>query len=166
MAYRKLDKLEPNFRNKVQMFMKKCKSEWLDIFITETWRSQARQIYLRLQWLSKIWRSKHQDWLAIDIAFRWKELYPKDNKLWEKVYKVAEYCWIDSWYVLWGWDKPHYQDNGAKFIPEVKAKLSLEERRFRRNLEDINSGLWNMTSDKVLQWLLAGMNKYLRWARK
>ena len=161
-TYRKLDKLKPNFRKKVQMFKSKCKDEWLDIFITETWRSQVRQVWLKATWKSWTLKSKHWLWLAIDIAFRWKELYPSDINIWNRVFKIAEYCWMDSWYVLWDRDKPHFQDNWTKFIPETKIKLSLEERRFRKNLEKINSKLWELTEDKKLKRLLNMTNRYLR----
>ena len=57
-AYRGLDKLNPQFRKKVEEWMKEVGDE---VFITETWRSDERQSYLRSQGLSKVVRSNHQD---------------------------------------------------------------------------------------------------------
>ena len=67
-------------------------------------------------------------WEAIDIAVKWKVLYPKDFD-WGKVAKVAEKYQIDWGYDLWKKDKPHFQDNwislsiwGFKLIAENKVR--------------------------------------------
>jgi len=95
------------------------------IFVSESWRSPERQLELRKLWLSKVARSNHQYWLAVDIWFRGKELYPKDDNIWRKVADIAKNYQIDWWYDLWKWDKPHFQDNWIPFknIP-MKSKYS------------------------------------------
>ena len=116
-AYRWLDKLQDHFRLKVDLFMEEVRRTFGDIiFITETRRSEERQKQLIKEWKSFTPRSKHQDWLAIDIAFHWDELYPSDQWKWNMVARVAKKFEIDWWFDLWNWDKPHFQD-GVKKIP-------------------------------------------------
>ncbi len=107
-AYRKLDKLNPDFKKKVELFLSKVDKE---IFIAESWRSDKRQKELIAKGLSKIARSNHQDGLAIDIAFYGKELYPNDYAKWRKVADIARDCGIEWGYDLWNWDKPHFQNS-------------------------------------------------------
>jgi mRNA-degrading endonuclease RelE of RelBE toxin-antitoxin system len=45
-AYRKLDKLNPNFRKKVEKFLTEVNLKENLIFITESWRSAERQAEL------------------------------------------------------------------------------------------------------------------------
>lgn len=85
-AYRKLDKLTPEFREKVEKFLKACPQ----VFITESWRSEERQAELVKAKLSFVKRSNHQDGLAIDIAFNGPELYPADINKWFTVATVAK----------------------------------------------------------------------------
>ena len=42
VAYRKLDKLTPEFRAKVEKFLAACPQ----VFVTESWRSEERQAEL------------------------------------------------------------------------------------------------------------------------
>lgn len=85
-AYRKLDKLTPEFREKVEKFLKACPQ----VFVTESWRSEERQAELVKAGLSFVKRSNHQDGLAVDVAFTGPELYPADMKAWRKVADEAK----------------------------------------------------------------------------
>lgn len=127
MAYRWLDKLEPNFQKKVRAFMKEVDDK---IFITESRRSNERQAELYAKWRTKPWRkvtrvrhSRHQDWLAIDFAFRWDTMYPKD--LWRRIeiYWIAKKYWIDNLWQKYNVDKPHLQDDWTKFISSQNNKM-------------------------------------------
>lgn len=118
---RDLNKLNSNFKKKVDAFMNEA---WDTIFITEARRSQARQDYLYSLWRTKPWKivtrtlnSLHTKGLAIDIAFKWKDLYPNEIDKRLDIYKVAEKHWIDSLYKLEWFDKPHLQCNWKPFIP-------------------------------------------------
>lgn len=110
-ASRDIKLLTPSFKIKVEKWISEVNKWWEIIFLTETWRSEERQKELRKLWLSKVKRSNHQDGLAVDIWFRWAELYPKDYAIWRKVADIAKKYGIDWWYDLWKWDKPHFQDN-------------------------------------------------------
>ncbi len=114
-ADRNINNLESNFRLKVIDFLKET---WDRIFITEAYRSQARQNFLFTQWRTRpgsiiTWtrNSMHTKGLAFDIAFKWKTLYPNNLKLWKEIWKIANSYWIDWGYDLWGRDLPHFQCN-------------------------------------------------------
>lgn len=146
--YRWLDKLDPNFRKKVELFLKEV---WDKVFITESWRSQERQEYLYSLWRTipgkaVTWTltSEHTKWLAIDIAFKWKELYPKDIYKWREISEIAKKYWIDWWYDLWKTDKPHFQDNWKIF----EEKIFLD-----------NSKFWKFIKEKLDKWFK--FNNYL-----
>ena len=125
VAYRNLDKLSPIFLKKVTGFLQEVNKEKEVIFITESWRSAERQKELRKLWLSQVDHSNHQDWLAIDIWFRWQELYPKDDKQWRMVANIAKKHGIDWWYDLWKWDRPHFQNNSLPItVINMKSKYS------------------------------------------
>jgi hypothetical protein len=109
MIYKSLDRLNPEFRRKVELWLK----ENPEIFITETYRSFTRQLYLYSKGITPTLRSNHQLGLAVDIAFEGNELYPKDLEKWKKIGKSANKFGIDWGYYLWGRDKPHFQ-NGSK----------------------------------------------------
>lgn len=118
-AYKALDKLNSNFKIKVDKFVAECP----EIFITESWRSEERQKELRAAGLSQVAHSNHQDGLAIDIAFKddpktpgVDPIYPTNMDPWRKVADVAKKYGIDWGYDLWKWDKPHFQDNGLPLI--------------------------------------------------
>lgn len=126
--YRGLDKLTPEFKEKVEFFINddKIKDK---IFITESYRSQERQNELYSQWRTTPWPvvtwtkiSEHTKGTAIDIAFNWKELYPKDIYLWKEVAEVANEYGIDWGFDLWWTDKPHFQDNWK--VLQVKSKYT------------------------------------------
>lgn len=120
--YKWLDKLNPDFRKKVDIFLKDV---WEKIFVVETWRSWARQDYLFEKWLSQTRDSNHEYWLAIDIAFRWDEPYPNDLRKWKEIAKIANKYWIDWLYDLWAkWDKVHFQDNWKKLEIEEKTRFT------------------------------------------
>jgi len=155
-AYRKLDKLKEPFKTKVEGWLKEVNKEKEIIFITETWRSEERQQELIYKWLSKVPHSKHQDWLAVDIAFNSNNsdwLYPEDINKWKAIWKIANKYWIDWWYDLWEWDKPHFQDNNLP-IPLVNKKEPMEQ--FWKNIT-IN---W-LTFPSSIYWIRVELRKWL-----
>ena len=92
---------------------------WLDIFITHWLRTAEEQNALYQQGRTKPWQivtqldwykylSDHQTGMAFDIAFRWLELYPKDQATRDKVWVIAYELWLKRWWREWKWDKPHF----------------------------------------------------------
>ena len=156
-ADRDLGKLNKNFRVKVDEFLRRVVP--CGIFVTEAWRSDERQKELVAQGISKTKRSKHQDGLAIDIAFFGGELYPKDQKRWKEVAKIAKECGMNWGYEMWGWDKPHFEDNGKIFFKPMTEK----EKKAIHAVMAVNSAAWiALENFPELQKKLAEVNKFLR----
>jgi RNAse (barnase) inhibitor barstar len=119
---RDLDALEPSFRSKVDNWLSQVRAEWIDIKISETLRTQARQNYLYEQWRTRSWniitwtrRSNHKTGQAIDIYFNpdtHGSMYPPVNwEPWVTTARLARENWIDWWQDLWWKDGAHFQDN-------------------------------------------------------
>lgn len=173
MAYRDLDKLTDRFREKVILWME----ENPDIFITESWRSQARQASLYAQGRTKpgnivTWvdgtknKSKHQLGEAVDIAFNGRDLYPSSFSKWRKVANSAKKYGIKWGWDLWKTDKPHFQDDGEELIyNHNNMNQEILKLQIQTSI-DVNSNLWKIVAetnrDKELQKKLAEMNEYLR----
>lgn len=167
-TYRGLDKLHPRTRKKVQAAMKIIQEQYGDsVFITETRRSNERQKYLFGQWLSKVKRSKHQDWLAVDIAFKddtrtkqkEKILYPKDYNKRREIADVFASFWLDWWYDLWNRDKPHFQDNGQPFKTPRK---DIGDKEKLEALHIIIRSLYTTCEKDTSKEVLAAMSRVVR----
>lgn len=134
---RDLNALDPQFRRKVDGLLAEAETLGLDIFVTETWRSDADQYEDFRSGESHIdgkkIKSMHQQRKAIDIGFRGQTLYPKDIKRWQAVYDLARKWGMQSGWEMWEWDKPHLQDNGIPLAPveEVSgwARASVEKAK-------------------------------------
>lgn len=122
-ASRELTLLIPDMRKRVENFLKECKDKDVEVFVTEAWRSKIRQAYLfsigrfgpnktgsKVTWVRY---SKHQDGVAVDIAFQ----KPGDIYvgLWEDVFDIAEANGLISLFRDKGVDRPHLEfDYGWK----------------------------------------------------
>ncbi len=129
-ADRDITKLDPSFLEKVTPFLLSNP----EIFVTEASRTDERQKEMIAKNLSKIARSLHQDWLAIDIAFHWSELYPSDHSKRRKVADSAKSYWIDWWYDLWNWDKVHFQNDNT-ILPHIKTLMWFYEEMYKKEIE-------------------------------
>ena len=170
---RDINKLSDNFKLKVIDFLKEV---WDIIFITEWFRSKERQEYLYAQGRTTPWdivtwvkHSNHQDWNAIDIAFKWDSLYPTNHSKWEKLWDIANKYWINWGFDLWnGVDKPHFQDNWKAYIPKVDKM-----EQFWKLI--LKAWLWSYSSSiywipvRFVEWeftWLARVKWYLPWCTK
>ena len=124
---RDIEALMPAAQAACRLFLKKCKEAGLDIFVTETYRSQERQNALYEQGRSRpgqivTWtkNSRHTNRLAWDIAVNPpKSLY--DLTTLNQAGKIAA-----SLGILWGgtWstpDRPHFEVSQDWKAPEVIA---------------------------------------------
>ena len=146
-ANRDISKLKPEFKQKVELFMKEV--EPMGVFITEAYRTKDRQTELLNKGLSKVLVSNHQLGLAIDIAFRddtrtlelEQELYPKDQKRWREVANIANKYQIDWGYDLWNWDKPHFQCNGLplKKSQAIEDQEKILEQRMHKAWQEVGN---------------------------
>ena len=155
---RDINKLNPNFKEKVELFLKEV---WDKIFITEAFRTDERQRELYEQGRTTPWNivtwtkhSNHQDWIAIDIAFKWPELYPTNHLKWKEIWLVANKYWIDWGYDLWNVDKPHFQDN---WVPLIKETMKYGENLTYKGLSYPSSiygipVVHRKTTSKTLMW--------------
>ena len=115
-ASRDINELSPVAQKACRLFLEECKKAGIDIFITETYRSQARQNYLYQQGrtrpgdkVTQTLSSNHTGRMAWDIAVNPpKDLY--DRKTLEKAGAVAKKLGIE-WGGSWkGFiDRPHFE---------------------------------------------------------
>lgn len=110
MTCRDINELKPTAQKACRLFLKKCKEAGLNIFLTETYRSQARQNQLYAQGRTEpgkivTWtlNSRHTSRRAWDIAVIGKDLY--DMAVIRQVGAIGQ-----SLGITWGgiWSPPDY----------------------------------------------------------
>ena len=114
MTYRDINELTPLAQRACRLFMETCRAEGLDIFITETYRSQKRQNELYAQGRTEpgkivTWtkNSRHTSRRAWDIACNGSNLY--DSVILTKAGRIAEKLGI-TWGGTWTPpDMPHFE---------------------------------------------------------
>jgi len=148
-----INALEWNFKVKVKAFMSDSRVK-KTIFLTETLRSADRQKELRAKWLSKVKRSKHQDWLAFDVAFYGYALYPSNMAQWREIADIAKEYKIDWGYDLWNRDKPHFQDNGKTYI---KKKMRYNARSCYTEKADLSKKKIQYQQSKNRCWFYSNV---------
>lgn len=114
MTCRDINELTPLAQKACRLFLKKCGEEGLRVFITETYRSQARQNSLYAQGrttpgLIVTWTksSRHTSRRAWDIACIGKDLY--DTVTLKKAGYIAKQLgitWGGDWETI---DRPHFE---------------------------------------------------------
>jgi len=125
---RDLDELKPVSKLACSTFLEECKKAGIDIFITETYRSQARQNFLYEQGRTRegkkvTWtrNSRHTSRLAWDIAHNSKEPY-KDVSVFKKAGQVAKrlgITWGGDWKTP---DMPHFEVTATWKLPKGYEK--------------------------------------------
>ena len=131
-ACRDINELLPAAQKACRIFMKKCGEAGLKIFITETYRSQARQNELYNQgrttpgqivtWTKK---SNHTGRLAWDIACIGKELY--DISVLNKAGQIGKSLGI-TWGGEWATpDKPHFEVKADWKEPKEEKEMTQEQ---------------------------------------
>jgi len=112
-----INSLTPQFKKKVEAFLKDAKFIWLNIKIYEAKRTIQRQIQLYNQWRITKWKivtntlkSEHLKWTAVDIVFVDKKWNISWNWNYEALISIAKKYWIDN---LKPFETCHFQDNGT-----------------------------------------------------
>ena len=164
--------LQPEMRKRVLAFMAECKKDNLNVYITETGRSKARQLWLyakgrilpksvekaylgyddpniyskprerKVTWTLK---SKHQEGLAIDICFKTEQGITYNGD-WNAVYNIAEKWGLMSLYRKHGFDKPHLEFN-PDWMPkddDKKRHIGQLELKYERCADILNKALVNL----------------------
>lgn len=102
-------------------FIKLCKAQGYDIFITQGLRTKAQQDALYAQGrttkgaivtYAPYPKSLHNHGMAFDVAFNGKELYPKDDKKWKAIADIADEMGLTTGYYWKKQDKPHFSFQG------------------------------------------------------
>lgn len=136
-ACRDISELHPIAQKACKLFLDECKRAGLDIFITETYRSQERQNYLYEQGRTRpgkvvTWtrNSNHKSRLAWDIACNKPSLY--DVATIKKAGQIAMSLGI-GWGGVWKTpDMPHFEVTTNWVVPinkeEVKVAATAEAK--------------------------------------
>ena len=127
VACRDLNKLSAKGKIACELFLEKCKAEGLNVLVTETYRSQARQTYLYEQGRTRAGQivtnvktvGYHNTGNAWDICKNVKGQEYSDNAFFSKCGEIAKSLGIE-WGGYWkGFvDKPHFQISNDWEAPE------------------------------------------------
>lgn len=158
--YRWLDKLNEDFRKKVELFLKEVNKSGKIIFITESFRTLERQKYLLWQGRNTFELMKF--WLNFRDAKKFSKI--RDNN-WKKLKKVT---WtLDSKHMKWQavdiafyW-KELYPNDFSKWrkIANIAKKYSINWwydlwKKDKPHFENIESTLYKRTQKAVSLWLI------------
>ena len=132
MTYRDINELTPLAQRACRLFMETCRAEGLDIFITETYRSQKRQNELYAQGRTEpgkivTWtkNSRHTSRRAWDIACNGSNLY--DRATLKKAGAIAENLSI-TWGGTWTTpDMPHFEITDNWKAPKEEEEMTQEQ---------------------------------------
>ncbi|USK54357.1 M15 family metallopeptidase [Cytobacillus solani] len=150
---RDINELHSVAQTACKLFLEECKKAGLDIFITETYRSQARQDYLYAQGRTRpgpivTWtlKSNHKSRLAWDIACNKPSLY--DAATLKKAGLIAMNLGI-GWGGVWkNPDMPHFEVTAnwkAPIIKEDEEEMAVIEAKFKAiEQKDLTEGQQNM----------------------
>lgn len=128
-ANRDIDALTPETAVKCRTFLLRATIEGLEVFITETRRSSARQAALwaigrtqpgRIVTRSQAGTGKHEFGLAFDIAFRGAILYPSDSKTWARLGSIGKACGLTWGGDFKGVDSVHFENNGGLIMGDIE----------------------------------------------
>lgn len=116
VAVNSLDELTPETREAAELFLKVAKDRGLRVYITETYRSQARQNHLYAQGRSRpgdvvTWtkQSSHTDRTAFDIAQAVKGKEYSDDRFFQKCADIGREIGLEVGYDWNPKDAPHFQ---------------------------------------------------------
>lgn len=129
---RDINELKPTAQKACRLFLEKCKEAGIDIFITETYRSQKRQNELWEQGRTKpgqivTWtlNSRHTSRRAWDIAVNGNNLY--DMSVIRKAGEIGKQLGI-TWGGIWSPpDYPHFEVTENWQAPEETEEVTQEQ---------------------------------------
>lgn len=134
-ACRDISALSPLAQKACNLFLKECKEAGLNVLITETHRSQARQDYLYAQGRTRpgqvvTWtkNSRHTSKMAWDICKNVRGQEYSDAKFFEQCGKIAKKLGI-TWGGTWKTpDRPHFEiDSKWKYEEEEEVKVEKDK---------------------------------------
>lgn len=143
---RNIDDLDEKMRDRVKKWWNLCKKEGLELIITETLRTPARQKWLysfgrfgvnktkaKVTWTLN---SNHLTGKAIDFVplIGGKARYDAPKETWAKYYDLAEQVGLESLYRISGKDMPHLQLN-EKWNPIKQNQIKQEEKILEQRMK-------------------------------
>lgn len=157
---RDINELTENAQRACRLFLAKCKDEGLNVLITETYRSQARQDYLYAQGRTRAGKkvtwtksSRHTSRRAWDICKNVKGAEYSDTEFFRKCGLIAKelgITWGGDWKTP---DMPHFEIS-ENWTYEGDEKMTEAEKK---EFEEMKSELQKV-KDKV--WLLENQPTY------
>lgn len=143
-ACRDLNKLSPKGKQACELFLTECKKQGLNVLVTETYRSQARQTYLYEQGRTRPGQivtnvkkvGYHNSGNAWDICKNVKGQEYSDNAFFAKCGAIAKSLNIE-WGGYWkGFvDKPHFQISGSWQPPKTAGATISKKETVKHNEE-------------------------------
>ena len=149
---RDISELEPNAQKACRLFLKRCEQRGLDIFITETYRSQERQNYLyslgrtragnKITWTKN---SRHTTRRAWDIACRGGILY--NTAVLSQCGEVAAELGI-TWGGTWKTpDTPHFEISENWNYSEEDEYMTEAEKAKMQAIDDSLTNLYKIVEE-------------------
>lgn len=149
---RDISELEPNAQKACRLFLKRCEQRGLDIFITETYRSQERQNYLyslgrtragnKVTWTKN---SRHTTRRAWDIACRGGILY--NTAVLSQCGEVAAELGI-TWGGTWKTpDTPHFEISENWNYSEEDEYMTEAEKAKMQAIDDSLTNLYKIVEE-------------------
>ncbi len=158
-ACRDISELTPAAQKACKLFMRRCKAAGYDIFITETYRPQARQDYLyslgrtragnKVTWTRK---SRHTSRRAWDIATRGGDLY--NTAVLRACGAIAARLGI-TWGGTWSTpDTPHFEISVNWTVPEgaetEDEPMTEAEKAKMQAIDESLSNVYKVLNEKVM----------------
>ena len=151
---RDISELEPNAQKACRLFLKRCEQRGLDVFITETYRSQERQNYLyslgrtragnKVTWTKN---SRHTTRRAWDIACRGGILY--NTAVLSQCGEVAAELGI-TWGGTWKTpDTPHFEISENWNYSEEDEYMTEAEKAKMQAIDDSLTNLYGIVNRLV-----------------
>ena len=160
-ACRDINELSTLAQTACKLFLANCKDKGINIFITETYRSQDRQDYLYTQGRTRegnvvTWTksSRHTSRRAWDIACNGNKLY--DTAMLKKAGEVAKDLGI-TWGGTWSTpDMPHFEIATDWKAPKGTEPIKVVKKQEDEEMEKV----YNTVSD-LPQWAQATIQKLI-----
>ena len=166
---RDLKELTPNAKVACEMFLEECKKQGLNVLITETYRSQARQNWLYEQGRSRkgkvvTWTksSRHTSRRAWDVCKNIKGQEYSDSAFFKKCGAIAKKLGI-TWGGTWNTpDTPHFEIPTNWQPPKTQVKdeeLIKAVNKIIQSGINLNAQQWNNMECIKLQYVPALLSK-------
>ena len=152
---RDIKELDPVAQKACNLFMTECKKAGLNVCITETYRSQARQDYLYAQGRTRsgnivTWtkKSNHTGRMAWDICKNIRGQEYSDPKFFEQCGAIAKKLGI-TWGGTWKTpDRPHFEVTKSWKIPVTTNGTGTAVEKYKKQVQE-RFGF----EDRTIEWL-------------